>query len=163
MKQLLIFIIAFLVTGCATTLPPAGPDSSAMEKADAIWIVSNDDAETAYRKIAQSLTDAGYSISSSDAVLMNIVTEPYQPSESFGDALSSGGMKVVLNASVREVEGKTAVKLSGKFTIPGLYGSDDNEIRNQGAGTSYTGRSWKELERIAESYSGGSLEYTRNM
>ena len=158
MKQLIILTIALFLTGCATTLPPAGPASSAMEKADAIWILSDDEPETAYRK-----TDAGYSISSSDAVLMNITTEPFQPKETLGSSLSSGGMKVTINASVRESNGKTAVKLTGKFLIPPPYGSDDNEIQNRGAKSSYTGRSWSELEKIAKSYSGGTLEYTRNM
>ena len=94
---------------------------------------------------------------------MNITTEPFQPKETLGSSLSSGGMKVTINASVRESNGKTAVKLTGKFLIPPPYGSDDNEIQNRGAKSSYTGRSWSELEKIAKSYSGGTLEYTRNM
>lgn len=160
----LILISVILFTGCATTLPPAGPSSTPMEKADAVWIKTSDDPETAYRKIAQSITDAGYTISSSDAVLMNITTEPFRPEESFGDALSSGGMTVVLNASVREQE-TTIIKLTGKFNMPEssyMPGVSDNEIVNQGGKTTYTRRSWEELTRIAESYSGGTLEYTRN-
>lgn len=162
MKQPLLLIIALaLFTGCATTLPPAGPSASPMERADAIWIYTDDAPEDAYRKIAQLITDKGFTITSSDAVLMNISTEYKQLDESFGDFLAGSKVSVSINASVREQQ-QTAIKLTGKFKHSGQYGSSDNEVRNQGGRGSYTARGWELISSIASEYHGASLAYSRN-
>jgi hypothetical protein len=165
--RLYIYVLISLIffAGCATTLPPAGPASDPMEKADTIWIETTDDSETAYRKIAQLISDQGFSISNSDATLMVINTDLYQPEESFGESLSSGGMEMKITASIRNNDG-TWIKLNGSYnTAPQgnlIVATKDNEIRNEGSKNTAPKRAWNILNEIAAKYSPGELYFSRN-
>jgi len=160
MKSLYYVVLACLVFGCASTMPPAGPAPTIMDEADAIWILTEDTPEEAYRRIAQTLTDRGYSISDSDPVLQNITTEPREQTERVGDALVGGKMSLKINASVRKKE-DTMIKLTAKYSTTGLYGTKDKEVINAGNNSSYTRRGWNELLKVAEAC-GGTLMYSRN-
>lgn len=157
-KSILLICALFFSAGCATTnLPPAPPSNEPMEHANAIHIYTDHEGETAYRTIAQILTDEGFSISSSDPTLLNISTEWRDSERSNGDMFFGTGYRMKVNASVREGEQKF-VKLTAQFD-PAV---SDATVKNQGSGSTYTQRAWQALIALAEKYPEGQIMYARD-
>ena len=157
MKKTTLIFIVFLLAGCATTnLPPATPASEEMEQANVIHIYTDLEKEEAYKTIAQVLTDEGFTISSSDPMLMNITTDWRNADRSNSDLFFGGGYEMKVNASVRSNE-RNYIKLTSQFS-PAV--SDARSI-NTGRG-GYPQRSWDTLKALAQKFPNGDIMYARD-
>lgn len=162
MRVLMFLFFASMTFSCATSLPPADPSTNPMERADAIWIHTDREAENAYRTIAQTLQDKGFGIASSDNTLLTIRTEPRQLDASFYESLS-GAVTVTFNISIREHNGDSVIKMTGLYNSGGSIPTSDSKIEMRGARGSVALQAWNAMQETAEAYPYTRLEYSRNI
>jgi len=158
MKNLILFLISvFMVSACSTTLPAVDPSETLVDKADAIYILTNDEPEDAYRRIAQIITDHGYTIENSDPTLLIFNTE--YKMDSIAGGMMSFSMNI--NVSVRnEDNNDSIIKLTAKWS---RNGSTPKKIYNDGSKLDVRTKGWETLTSIAESYQNTTIEYSRNI
>ena len=146
-----LILILFLVMGCATTLPPAGPSDQAMDKADKIYLTVDDSPDEAYKSFASYLSGEGFAFSNSDEVIRTLSTEykHYQGSSSF---------QYKVNANIRD-DSMTVIQISGKGVM--LY-LGEMEAENRGSSGSPVQNLWQEIETLAKEYPHRNIYYGRN-
>lgn len=155
--QYYLILLFIIISGCATQLPPAGPNSMPMERANQIIIRTQDDPTLAYRGIASILTDQGFIISSSDAILFNITTERQHLPASFMVESITSRATVQISSQIRTQGGTTTVVLTGRIWMGGAERRIRHETRS-----GQDRNSWNALQKIASSYPGGRVLYARN-
>jgi hypothetical protein len=153
-RLLTIFIAAFFVS-CAGTQQTTGiSDSSAPPNTNVIFVHTNLDSKSAYKKVAQTLQTRGYTFRSTDETLKSISTEFAGVSQRWG----------VDNTFVRigaNVQGES----NSKIAIRGWWKTLENEdtetgqtVKKFGQNGSPARNAWKELYQVANSL-GDSLSY----
>jgi len=151
MKKLLFIFVPWLLIGCATTLPAAGPTSEMIKGADQILLTVNESPDEAYKHFAQHLSDNEFGFQNTDETLKTIKTDNKE-----SDKLN---FSYSINASIRNTNGKTIIQVSGNGKNPTL---GDFKIRNRGANGSLVQVSWREMLELAKSYPHEKIMYKRN-
>jgi len=155
MKKILTILLAFFLTSCAGSKNTTGiNDSSAPSNTNTIIVHTNLDANSAYKKVAQTLQSRGYTFRSTDETLKSISTEFTGVSQRWG----------VDNTFVRigaNVQGES----NSNISIRGWYKTLENEDTETGQTVKKFGQNgspariaWKEMYQVAKSIS-DSLSY----
>lgn len=144
MRKLIAVALAFIFVGCAatSTLPPAGPSSTPMKKADKILLTVDQSPQEAYQDFAQFLSSKGFGFENTDESLRILKT----------DVQDYGGLRMYsfsMNVSVLD-KGETIIQVSGNTSLG--MDSGDYEVKNEGMKDSKTKKIWNKMEEIATSY-----------
>lgn len=158
-----VFPFLFLV-GCISSAPlaPIGPQSTTMERANKMIVRTDDDLETAYRRLGQLLVQRNFTLENSDPVLLSLST----------DFKEVGGNRMKVNAFITESEGKTQIEMKGQLRLAinvgqSLFGEAAAEdaptlVEKRGMSGSPYDVTWRELESLARAYPGGAVLYARD-
>ena len=119
-----------------------------------IYIVTEDDEDVAFKKMAQLFVGSGYSLKSSDSELGAISTDRRKIGQG---KLELYPQDVWFTALVMEGE-QTKIQLRGAFQGQNLQ----DDIRLFGATGSYQRVAWNEMLELAQKYEGASLEFAIN-
>jgi len=152
MKKLILIILPFLFIGCATTLPPAGPSTKMMKKANTIILKVDQTPKEAYKKFYRFLSDHNFGFRNTDKDLMLLKTD-YRD---FGNAASS--YKFSINASIR-ADSTTEIVISGNGNM-GI--GKDYDIYKSHHLLDNIGKSWKKMNEIVSAYPHKEILYKRN-
>jgi len=157
LKMMSFLVLVLIGFSCAGPQQTAGlNDAAAPTNINVIFVHTNLDAKTAYKKVAQTLQNRGYTFRSTDETLKSISTEFRGVSQRWG----------VDNTFVRigaNVQGES----NSKIAIRGWYKTLENEdtesgqtIKKAGQNGSPTRNAWKEMYQVAKSL-GDSLSYRK--
>lgn len=116
-----------------------------------VIVYTNDSIEDAYRKVANILTDRGYSIVGSDATLGLLRTDFLR---------IAGGPYLSLDISIRKSQ-TTQIWIRGKSSSS-PNGTNPTDVLSEGS--SSTGRflTWPEMKNVAQAYGGIDITYSVN-
>jgi hypothetical protein len=158
MKKILLILLAAFVVSCAGSQHTTGiDDSSAPLNTNVIIVHTNLDADEAYKKVAQTLQNSGYTFRSTDETLKSISTDFRGVSQRWG----VDNTFVRIGTSVQDDS-------NSKILVRGWYKTLENEdtesgqtIKKFGQNGSPARDAWKELYQLASSLS-DSLSYQNN-
>ena len=143
MRQTLpLLLAALLAASCAGPQHTAGlADAQAPSHATVVTVTpETDDADAAYRALANELQERGYLLDNTDATLRSISTEWHTPPD------IKGQMEVRLAGSVLQ-DGR--VRLRGWYRVPILM-PRERPIEKYGKEKSIVRRAWAYLHEVAK-------------
>jgi hypothetical protein len=155
-----VLLACLLLVNCpviAQTSPPIGQEATQpFKKANTIVITTQDSLNTAYKKFAQAILEAGYTIDRADKELYFINTK--------ARPVGRMGLQESVQASLKPVSGSTMILLSGTFASPSMAAmsplmAGDSKVEYKGMKGSPIMACWEELQRVAKLYQGGALTY----
>ena len=145
----------FIILSCAGPKITTGiNDAKAPTKASVINVQTDLDAESAYKKLGQTLQSRGYRFNSTDETLKSITTDFIDTY----DTLGKSGAYVSINSYIKG-ESNVTIVIKGNFQVIN-YDNDRNgqKIEKFGQGNSPARKAWKEMFILANSL-GGSLSF----
>jgi hypothetical protein len=158
MRKLLLACLLFATYPVmAQTSSANGQEASQpFKKANAVVITTPDSLDTAYKKIAQAILEAGYTIDRADKELHFINTK--------ARPIARMGLQESLQASLKPGAGGSVILLSGTFASPSMAAmsplmAGDSKVEYKGMKGSPIMACWEELQRVARLYQGGALTY----
>ncbi|WP_440999810.1 hypothetical protein [Fodinibius sp. SL11] len=158
MEKLFFICLSIFLVSCAGSQQTAGiSDSSAPSNTNVIFVHTDLDAKSAYKKVAQTLQTRGYTFRSTDETLKTISTEFTGVSQRWG----------VDNTFVR-IGANIQNESNSKIAIRGWWKTLENEdtetgqtIKKFGQNSSPARNAWKEMYQVANSL-GDSLSFQTN-
>ena len=157
LRFLCVALLGFLfLVGCTGPEQLTASGEVVPPRSNAIYIVTDDVPEEAFKKLGRILQAAGYSIRRAQAELGSIETD-YRLAKNPGYSVLNDPL-VQVQAAVTDVE-PTRIRLNGRFR----NAMDEPALRISvfGAKTSAWRGAWNELQSIAERYEGAELEFGR--
>ena len=155
----MVCLIALVLIGfsCAGSQHIIGSnDAEATMNTNEIIVHTNLDAKSAYKKVAETLQDFGYTFRSTDETIKNISTEFRGVSQRWG--VDNTFVRIGVN-----IKGET----NSEISIRGWFKTLENEntdtgqtIKKFGQSGSPVRNAWKEMFQVAESL-GDSLSYRK--
>ena len=158
MKKMLLAAM-LLIAGPAlaqTTLSNGNEATQPFKSANAVVIHASENLDSAYKKIAQAILEAGYTIDRADKELYFVNTK--------AKPLGRMGLQESLQASLKSTAEGTIITLTGSFSSPSLaavspLSAGDSRAEYRGMKGSPIMACWEELQRVASLYSGGTITY----
>jgi hypothetical protein len=154
---LLAVLLAATTPALAQTVPPVGTEAAQpFKKANTIVIHTTDSTGLAYKKIAQAILEAGYTIDRADKELGFINTK--------AKTLAKSGTQNTVQANIKRVGAETLVELRGAFSMPAMAAmyavmAGDTPTQYRGMKGSPIMSSWDEMMRVATLYRGDALGF----
>lgn len=157
MKYLVPSLLLIFAACAIQKLPPAGPSSEAMTKANVILVQTHDSPTQTFETMKKILHDQGYSLQASNdrELELNTTYKTY------------GKSNIKLMTDIIESDSSSIVEITGMVKVPEFqyrqeYGggkpSTTNRIKNKNG--SYN-PAWEIMQAIARKYPDGILKYER--
>lgn len=149
MRAIGIILIAITIISCATTLPPAEPDSQMMDQADRIILTIDEGRNIAYKNLQRHLGNKGFTVIQPSQKPLMLETK-YR---TFGPIMFGmwGSYSMKITASVND----STIQFHAQL-------SSGTQVENAGGRNSPVKSGWNKLVEVAKEYPHQQIHYSRN-
>lgn len=149
MRIIGIIVIAVIVTACVSTLPPAGPASEMMDRANSVILMTNENSDTTYYNLQNHLGNQGFTVIESEDNPLTIVTQY----KTFGPLMFGvwGSYSMKITATVND----SSIHFTGDL-------SSGTQVKNSGGKNSPVRSGWNKMVEVAQQFPHEDIYYSRN-
>lgn len=142
-------LLTILLLSCASSLPPAEPSGTMMDKADTIILTFNETPSQAYQNFEIYLGNQGFTVLRSNEQPLTLETRHKRFDPTILRLFGSYAMKI--NATIKD----STLHITGTL-------ASGTEVENAGGKNSPVKDGWNKLVKLATEFPHRQLYYSRN-